>query len=541
MCIKIRQKKKRVTEKKKKHRLAGSIYRTLTGKIHTLKQRTTVSEQPKGSTTHGTHRILKRMSFQVTYNFKTLKVACPANSSIGQLTELAKKKFKLDGDTIVDLLYKDKVLDSLLPLRFANIPNNAKLNLKVSEAESKEISIKLTLPTGGAHISKINNRKTFGEFLSIVESELGSRILDQEKFGTAQLQVLNSKLSESDFPLSKIVSIVGNGANSVVCRLSYVNETNKDKRIEEQNRIVKIQVEEQRVRNQARKEEEKANEALLAGEREKERAKVSSNDDRGKDMELDADDVKPIKTEELKALSIERANAEEIEDDDESEPAAEPSVQSNAPQVFLPSSSASGIYDHSEDTYEMTVSQAQTYHKILTDSMRPQKPKQRIHKIPETYFIRIKFPDLSTLQLTFPNGPTVKFGSILKKLDEILLPEFKNRYNLKFGYPPFTLIPFSFKTNDQLLHEFKVSKNSNDVFAERMLLIWELTDLHSGGGEHKGPYINQQGSDVIVATNNERPEIQLESHRGDLPDDKEEKTHKKDEGKKLPKWLKLNK
>ncbi|CAH2350820.1 hypothetical protein CLIB1423_02S05908 [[Candida] railenensis] len=491
------------------------------------------------------------MSFQVTYKLKTLKVTCPANSSISQLTELAKKKFKLDGDTVVDLLYKDKVLDSSLPLRFANISNNAKLVLKVSESESKEISIKLTLPTGGSHITKINNHKTIADLLNMVENERGTSILDQEKFGSAQLQVLNSKLNETDFPSSRIVSIVGNGANSVVCRLSYANESDKDRRIEEQNRIVKLQVEEQRVRNQMKKEEEKMNEDLLARKRAEEREQGSTNDATGEEMEVDdgTEGVREVPKEETKTeksnaeeTRAEETRAEEIEEeDDELESAVEHSVQVNTPQIFLPSDSASGIYDHSEETYEMTVAQAQTYHKILTDSMRPQKPKQRIHRIPETYFVRIKFPDLSTLQLTFSDGPTVKFGSLLKKLDEMLLPEFRNRYNLKFGYPPFTLIPFSFKTNDQFLHEFKVSKNSNDAFAERMLLIWELTDSHSVGGDHKGPYINKQGNDVIVTTNNERPEIQLESHRGDLPDDKEEKKHKKDEGKKLPKWLKLNK
>lgn len=491
------------------------------------------------------------MSFQITHSFKTHKISCVPNSSVGSLIELARAKFKIGKDVNVDLIYREKPLDPLLPLRFASLPNNAKLTLKINASQAaiseKEVTIRLTIQGKEgllSYISKVLNSKTVDEFIKQVELAQSVTLIDESRFGRAQLRILNSKIDESEFGNNTIVSLVGTGS-SVSGSLSYFRESDDLKRKLEQDRVLRLQVEQQIARDKAKRD--KILENILGNEINNEKEDDNMEIDRPEEVKDEEKSVPEKALENIPETRVEstftdKSKEEKEEEVTEVETQREtfaPIVEAPGTKIFLPTNSTSQIYDHSEDTYKMTLAQAEIYHKLIKNSMEPPKPKSTNEppKIPIEYQVRIKFPDRSTLQLQLINetGAGIKFGILLKKLDEIVLPEFRNKYFLKFGFPPFNSIPFSFKNNDTFLHILKINKNANDIFTERTTLIWELEP----GNNSRGPFIDSTAnSEIRVTTNNERPEIQLESHRGDLPDDSTKKVETK---KGVPKWLKLGK
>ena len=194
----------------------------------------------------------------------------------------------------------------------------------------------------------------------------------------------------------------------------------------------------------------------------------------------------------------------------------------------------------------MTVDQAQKYHKmIINSSKKPAAPKPKSK--PSKYSIRIKFPDRIMLQLEM-NDPTAKLGHLLKKIDEYLVPEFQNNYNLKIGYPPFSKIPMS------LTHNTTPRADSPFFQDEKIVLIWASLVTPA-----KGPYIVE--SDFArenVKQINELPEIKLETNRSNLPADSNPRSavpsasssssssHNSEKSsanasKKIPKWFKPTK
>lgn len=512
------------------------------------------------------------MSYQVVYGMKTVKVACPATSTVNQLMELSKAKLKLDTNTFIDLSYKNQVLDSLLPLRLTNVPNNAKLTLSIATSTQKEVTIKVLVtypPTivnqKNTFIQKIDNNKTIKELLNHIEKDSGIKLLNVSEGTSAQLQILNLKIDEVNFNTSKIINLVGHSTTSMVIRLTYILASSKAdglKRKEEQDKINQLQLQQQYTRNQLKREEnERKRELEESTEIERSNEDVNMEENQEKDSveasinknHIDIPSQNNTSNESTmqstpSTQSIEKTistiSAENIE----------PDQPSNTPEeelddlIYLPSSEhINHQYDHNDSAYELTVAQAQTYHNLITKSMRPQKPKPRNVPItiPERYLVRIRFPDRTTLQLNLENGPTVKLGNLLKKLDDFLLPQHKNSFNLKFSYPPFTTIPISFLNNDKYLHQLKISKNSSDIFTERTSLIWESTSAIPG------PFINQESG--RVKQNSERVEVQLENRRGDLPDEPKvsnelkvepnsgSSSNKKEVKKGVPKWLKFSK
>lgn len=469
-------------------------------------------------------------SFLISYGFKTHKVSCPPSSTVSKLIDLSRHKFKLAPDAAVDLVYKDKVIDSLLPLRYANVPANAKLVLKKTEAtELREVTIKLALAEGGSYVTRIDTRSTLAQMLAQIESAHGAKLRGEEGSGLAALVLtaMNTSINEAEFASTNVVALVGSQATSAVIRLSRASTLGGAlMRKDEQERIVKLQLERQKARNFRLREEAAKQAGLIASPKDEPEDRPQQNDN----VALTND--KPIAHHDHNSDTSDipiQAQAP-IADVESATPLA-------AAQVYLPSTQSAETYTHTADTYDMTVAQAQKYHKMLVDSMKPKKPRNTPPKIPNRYLIRVKFPDRCTLQLAFEDGATVKFGALLKKLDELLLPQFRNHYTLKFGYPPFTKITANFRNNDTALHELKVSKNPEDIFTERTSLIWELDAAH----DNRGPFLMQEGTDIAVATNSERPEIQLETHRGELPEDKPDTDRNQSKKPGVPKWFKLAK
>ena len=83
------------------------------------------------------------------------------------------------------------------------------------------------------------------------------------------------------------------------------------------------------------------------------------------------------------------------------------------------------------------------------------------------------------------------------------------------AYPPFKKLEFSFLANNTRLDEHgEFGSNENIV------LLWEVTD-----GDASGPFIDTKLVNAKETT--ELPEIQLESNRGQLPDDTQKPQGKK--------------
>ena len=185
--------------------------------------------------------------------------------------------------------------------------------------------------------------------------------------------------------------------------------------------------------------------------------------------------------------------------------------------IYKPSSTTT--YENPEEDYEFTLDHAKKYQELIR--YKPTKPKAKIEKVPQKYHIRIKFPNNYLLEIKFDNT-NVKFGELVKKIDDNLTEDFKSNYNLKVSYPPFKKFNISFSLNQTFL--LKLPEFDTN---EKVLLIWET--------DKTGQYlVNDQAVDFGYL-----PEVQLEQNRRDLPD--EQNKSKKLTKDKTPKWFKMNK
>lgn len=500
------------------------------------------------------------LTFNISLNNTNKKVACAKSQSVNQLVQAALEKFRINGQH-GELFHNGKKLDSSLSIRLTNLVNNSKLVLVVSdESKEKLVNIKLAINAKNEIKSYILKTSNIRSLIEILEEFERSNTCDIRGAGEFELTVLNSKIgSGSDEINSSLKSIIGSDVSSLVMRLVYLQINSN---AEEQQKINEIQ--KQRMKDYQRQEkdkkelEQKAQEETARQKSQQQHQQQQQSDQHQIQTTTQADDFETPKAPEStnirakrqlihagttdvnpsEAATTEHTSASEGFNQTSSEPIEHKDT------LYIPSSFST--YENPDDDYEVTVDQAQKYHKMILNSSKKSaapRPKPK----PSKYSIRIKFPDRLMLQLEV-GDPSAKLGNLLKKIDEYLLPEFQNNYNLKIGYPPFSKIPMTLTHNNTSLADSPFFQD------EKIVLIWESLTSHT-----KGPYIVE--SDFArenIKRIDELPEIKLETNRSNLPTDSKplskippvpssgSLSHNSEKpsvnvSKKVPKWFKPNK
>ncbi|ODV82338.1 uncharacterized protein CANTADRAFT_4346 [Suhomyces tanzawaensis NRRL Y-17324] len=484
---------------------------------------------------------MSSISLNITHNFATKKVTFPKSATIHQVAEAALEKFGIRNGAVGQLLYNDKPLDSSLPLRLTNLTNNSKLKLVLRSGGGKgtPINVKLTISypeESKTIIGKVDSSVTLHQLLEQFGSSNSIDLLSKQ----SQLVILNTTYNSADYQQKQLKAIVGN-VSSMVIRMVFVKSQDENqKRQQEQKAIVERQLQLQRERN------EKLRVEKLKEQEQQEQARAQAQEDEDVNMEDAIDESKEKQvgstsnSSQSRPTTVVQKPTNETPGDSLIEQPEQDKFQETAtesPQLYLPESRSTSSYENPDEDYEMTVSQAMTYQKLIQDSA---KRKKKVVNVPQKYNLRIKFPDRSILQINLlQDVQSIKFGQLLKKIDELLLEEFVGKYHLKLGYPPFQKIQTSFDYNNTLLVKLP------EFQSERSVFIWE----YNGSEKKSGPFV-KPGAIADIKTSSELPEVVLESHRGELPGDAttsevkpvlgstSSKDPKAKSGPKLPRWFK---
>lgn len=494
------------------------------------------------------------LNFSVAYNHSTKKVTCPRSSTVNQLASLAASKFGLPASSSGILIHNGKKLDGLLPLRLTNLVNNAKLSLEVSN-ELRDVTLKVVASVQGALKQKIVKTRTESTIQKLIDTFATETDTDLEGL-RVHLSVLDAKIDNvsTDFSSMTLASILGSADNAVI-RLNAESKDAQSKRekLEQEQSELRRQLEEKkrqaRLLEKQKKEEEE--------EKLKKDRKVSDEAKGEEAIEERAGPTEPetnVKTSSEPPASSENDEMEVDETDNEKERTSfataqpiQPPIKANEretePQfevkrhkedtVYIPQSRPQ-VYENPESDYILTVAQAEKYYGIIKSMQQNKKPQPKDHTVPGSYTIRVRFPDRALLDLHIENS-SMKLGQLLKKLDGFVHERHINSYRLKNGVPPFEEIVVGFEENNK---ELKLHKHFQH---ERIMLIWEPTEKST-----KGPFLKL---DVNTRSLDEMPTIQLESHRGQLEDETNQKSRsssignntEKSKKKGLPKWFKPNK
>ncbi|KAK7681195.1 hypothetical protein QCA50_015811 [Cerrena zonata] len=498
----------------------------------------------------------------VSLNNVGKKVSVTKSTTVNQLVQEALKKFGLDaGEYPKAMVYSNgKKIDNLLPIRLTNLINNSKLKLETgpkgdSAGTPKVISLKCIIneTNGGSStkIIKIDNGKTVLDLVN----ELDAGLLEYDA-GVYDLVVvvMDYKLSQSKNELGvKLNSLLGD-VSSLVVRIGFAQRDNSDL-VKEQQKIVGMQLEQQRKRQALEAERDAQREVeRKAAQAERDNKRVEEEADRNEKVEgerkekVEGERKEKVEGEADRKEKFERERKEKAEREerkatpkDSVRPVIaqrEANAASTTPQLFK-ASNRSKTYENPDEDYEMTIGQAQKYQQIIANSAKPKKTKQ-IKSLPEAYTIRVKFPNQSILQFHFENGETIKFGQILKKIDELLLSKFINNYTLKLGYPPFTRLGQTFKDNSTKLHDM-----SDFQINSQITLIWEYNQPIDSSAQ----FLKED--QLTISDSSHLPEMVLENNRANLDDEAEtppptgnpnkitNQVKKDAKGNKLPKWFRV--
>ncbi|KAK6457257.1 GLUT4 regulating protein TUG-domain-containing protein [Scheffersomyces xylosifermentans] len=489
------------------------------------------------------------ISFNITFNAISKKITVSKSTTIQQLISQSLEKFHKDPSIHKgELSYNGKSLEPSLPIRLTNLINNAKLVLKAEKVDdiSQQVNVKLVVSKEGEAsttvIQKVESKSNLEQLLKQFETSSGLDLLSKP----SELIILNLPYQWTKYESVVLGAVVGNISNLVI-RLNFINENAEAAKLkqQEQQEAIKLQLKQQRERNARQKEEEEQARALREQERKKEAAEnLQQTENESKDVAVpQKDEDVEMSSPEVNAKQERSVNsvdqtASESEEKEQYEYQT-PQVP-ETPQLYVPDSSSKGSqpqYENPDEDYDMTVSQAQTYQKIIQNSGKRRKPKAAPK--PTKYLIRLKFPDRSILQINFVKDvETIKLGQLVKKIDTLLISDYINNYNIKVGYPP-QKVELTFDNNNRFLVDLP------EFQSERIVLIWELG---GNAGSKRGPFLNSQLIDDIKSSA-ELPELVLESHRGELPSEEaakktpattEKHQEKGDKGTmKLPSWLKF--
>lgn len=499
---------------------------------------------------------MSSITLHVTYNNLTKKITCSRTTSINQVITQSLEKFKLEPSGHTGELFNSsngKRVDPHLPIRLTNLLNNSKLKLEVKKllsgaSSSSILHLKVVVYALSndlkSYVVKIASSSTVQKLLETLDEQHSVGFFEPGHYLQVTLldSTIDNKSENGTFEKTTLNSVIGDGITSLAIRVNFKALSENTERVLEQNRINELQLQQQALRNHKRQEQEKLErEQRQQAEDEEMEVDEQKNAEINDATQIDATQIAAklnenlVKLDEPKAENIAKQQELVSEDVSESSFVSEPFV--STPQLFVPSAKTTGrssTYENPDEDYEVTVSQVQKYHKLITNSAKSTKPGvSKIAAPIDLFAIRLRFPDRSILQFALDDGANAKIGTLLKKIDSFVNPVYINDYSLKLGYPPFSKLETGFSQNGVLLRDHPAFTSSKTV------LIWELAEGKAVSNE---PYVKNIDA---VKDSSELPEMVLEAHRGELGDEKDEKppatplqtTEKPKDAKKVPKWF----
>lgn len=494
---------------------------------------------------------MSTITLQISVSNVFKKVTVAKTLTVNQLIEHIGEKFKIKNldqypDAYLVIINNNKKLDKLLPLRLTNLINNSRLKLvlgtKAAASQGRVVSLKIVVNkvdnTNYTTILEEDNTVTVKSLLQKVEERFKIQLLTFDSVAhKVVVNVLETKLVLGVDNIDKSLSSIIGNVSSLVIRIDFSQVKNEQRELEQQ-KINKLQLDNQRDRERQRQERELQERELQLQQREKE---LEEREQRLRDEQLETGTQEQKQTPQESHHQVSESSQHQVNESnqmqvEESKHNHAPPVDFNSevskdPQLFKPSTHQS--YENPDEDYEVTVSQIQKYQKLISNSVKPKTPIVR--QKPSSYTVRIKFPNQSILQLYFENGHEVRLGQLLKKVDELLIEKYINNYNLKLGFPPFNKLSLNFSANNKLLNELP------EFQSDKITLIWELATSEYN---HDGPFLKE---DIIkVLQSSQLPEMILESHRGELEDEETvasnhlvtKQLETKKLGSKVPKWFK---
>lgn len=460
------------------------------------------------------------LTLHVSLHTATKKIVVPKSGTVGQLVSLLVEKF---GHIPAEyaharVLHNNKALDNLLPLRFTNLINNSKVSLELGDKSlvaPKPINVKVVVSQPDTSLKTV--------VLKLENSATVAQLLDQVKEQGAQLSeslVVNTvggRFGRDDARFNQSLRIVLGDVSSAVVRVEHPKKD--EDRDREQREAVRRQQDEY-ARRQRRLEEERAEKGGTV------QPPVLPQQDEEVTNKDEEEPSGPVQEEEAKGELQEQKdiNSGFVQDGQIGQPVQ--AQTGDGVTLFKPSGSRT-LYENPDEDYELSVAQAQKYHKLVSQ-LAMRRPSSTPSP-PANYTIRIKFPNQSILQLFFADA-SVKLGALVKKLDLLVVPKYINHYNLKLGFPPFSTLSLSFDDNARPLSEIPGFSGS------KVTLIWELTHFDA---DLSGPFLVENSIDV--KNSEQLPEVHLEGHRAELDDEAPQPLPSRSStstGKKVPKWFK---
>lgn len=450
-------------------------------------------------------------SFTIIYNNATKRVTCPSNFTINKLVSLSIEKFKLPLSTNASLSYKGKKLDGMLSIRLANVINNAKLDLTITEL-SDSVNLRINGICLNSQISKI-----FCVSPTISVATLVSEYLQQCGVNI-DWRIYNVKISAmqngidnqtSDFDVISVASFVGTSSSAslrLVIETAADAKRTQEAQLEQQKLRERIELEKAEVRSKLAKDCQPLDDGSVAEVTVTNRIRQS---DQGTSAEEAAEEseLKKCRTDvETKANeSVTQPLTSNTPHESETTPAK--SIPSWQPPIELKDTLYNprghiDLYENPNEDYTVTAHHAETYLRSLQAMQKPSR--KHVHIQPSKYTIRIRFPDRKFLDLVMEDA-SVPLGQLFKKLDSYVHPNFINSYVLKNGCPPFNEIEMGF-------HQNNVQLQNHPYFQEeRVLLVWEPVSKLT-----HGPYLKE---DIYSLDISEMPTVALESNRKNLQDE----------------------
>lgn len=416
-------------------------------------------------------------SVSVNYQFRTFKTKFGSNSNLNEVVEKSVSYFKLalnEGTKFV-LLHNKTIVALDLPWRLLNLPMGVKLDL-VEVKDTTSDGVKAAVPT------------------------IKVRFLVNQHYGSIVLQV---KIIENTIDAIKKVSI---------------EQKWDDRFIQSSN--IKLQIFSKMYNIQEL--EGQSFESLGITE--------------SMSIRINLPEIDSVETP-VEIKSDENIKSEDIEMDVAPEEAqtVQPEEQLHQPVAYIPSETP--IVDQimgleTETDFEMTVEQARRYQHILarqtgnlggplmTKRLREELDKKNRPKIiVKKCLIRVKFPDLTYLEISF--SPTDTMAIVYDQIRDSLINR-DQAFNLYQTHPHQYLNP---SNDEELVKDLK--------FVSKTVLAFEPQ-----GATSRGPFLKasllQQASELSLE--NTEPVTKPTIMKNEAKETPSKKTLKK-----VPKWLKLSK
>ncbi|VEU22464.1 DEKNAAC103664 [Brettanomyces naardenensis] len=360
-------------------------------------------------------------SVTVTYKFREFKTSLSASATLSQLLEQSCAYFHVSDSSSFELHYRNNEIDLSLPFRLANLPQGSKLTLvKSGSSGGASVTIKLQViaperdptfeqPPPSKLVQKFRSTDGLFDVILKYESILETKLLDRTSYYD-DTKIGKRVYCEYQPVVQNISGVIENAEDLKSTSLRSLGITKGNHSLRLQFRRVEVRAEDL--------EKVKKDEEVKAEEVKEEEARDPT----------EVKEVKEVNIQEPKEPEVPKKPKEHLTDNSQAtvDPPSIPSTASlPSPAKVLPGlevyspklTKRVSHQDPDDSVYDMTVEQARAYQALLSKRAtngpmmtRAQREKLNSSRSPVVTecIIRVRFPDLTTVQLILSASDTLK-------------------------------------------------------------------------------------------------------------------------------------